>query len=154
MKISMNDAINAIIADVAGLSPDAPVEQVLDVRGRIEAATQRLREVKGMIDDAMMQWIEANGDITYGDIRYYVGVSRDKKCRDNAKAADAILTATGGDFEAFAQTLSSNAFKPGACGHVLSPEAFDECFEVIEQKDIKTGKPKKTIQRVDQRFVR
>jgi len=152
--VSINDAINSLIDEVSSLSPDAPVEQVLTVRERIDAATQRLREVKGMIDDATIAWIDANGDIEVDTVRYYVSVSKTKKCKDNRAAVEAIFEAVGGDFDAFVETLSSNALKPGACGNVLSEEVFAEHFEVIEQKDLRTGKPKKSVQKVDSRFIK
>lgn len=152
--VSINDAINSLIDEVSSLSPEAPVEQVLTVRERIDAATQRLREVKGMIDDAMLQWINANGEIEHGTIRYYVGKTTTKKCRDNAKTIEAAYEAVEGDADRFAELLSSNAFKPGACSKVFTDEQFDECFEVVEQQDVKTGKPKKSVHKVDSRFLK
>lgn len=152
--VSINDAINSLIAEVSALSPDAPVEQLLTVRDRIDAAMQRLREVKQMGDEAAIAWINANGDIEVGTVRYYVGVTKTKKCKDTAATVEAAYEAVEGDAGRFAELLSSNAFKPGACAKVMSEEVFAEHFEVIEQQDLKTGKPKKSVHKVDSRFLK
>lgn len=152
--VSINDAINSLIAEVSSLSPDAPVEQVLAVSDRIDAATQRLREVKEMIKDAMKDFINANGEIEIDTVRWYVGVEKIKKCKDNARTIEIAYEAVGGDADRFSELLGANAFKPGACSKVMTDEQFAECFEVVVRQDLKTGKPKKSVHKVDSRFLK
>lgn len=143
-----------ILAQVANLSPDATQDEVLDVLGRIAAAKDAIRELGSMAEEAAIQWIEANGDIEVGDVRYYVGTNRTTKCTDTRATMEAALNATGGDIDAMCELLSSGAWKPGACRKTLSPDDFDMLFTTSETLDLKTGKPKRGLQRVDQRFIK
>lgn len=108
----------------------------------------------------MVGWINTNGPIEFGTIRYYVGPEKKTKCRDQQATADAILTACGGDWERFASCLASGAFKHGAVRVLLdqagTPEKFGDLFEVVETQELKEGKAVtvKKLHKVDERFIR
>jgi len=153
-SLMVSDFFGRAIAKVASLSPDTPLEQLLQTRELCKAIQDRAKELGASIEDATGEYLKANGDFEYGGVRYYYGVSRTKKCRDIRATVEAIFDAAGGDFDVFIQALSSNALKPGACANILDEETFAEHFDVIEKTDVKTGKPKKSVHKVDSRFLK
>ena len=144
------------IAEVAGLSADSPADDLLAMKTRIKFQQDELRKAAAMLEKIMIDNIQAHGQITVGDIRYYVGPESDTKLQEGKleAAVDAVLTAVGGDMAKFAGCLSTGAFKPGACEKTLDPDAFNALFVTTTQTDLKTGKPLKKLRSVDMRFVR
>jgi hypothetical protein len=142
------------LAMVASLSPESSQDEVLDVLQRISVAKQAIKELEAMAEESAIQWIDQNGDIVVGDVRYYVGKTKTTKCVDVRATMDAALTATGGDVDAMTELLSSGAWKHGACRKVLSPDDYERLFITTEKPDLKTDEPKRSLQRVDQRFVK
>ena len=145
---------STILADLAALSPDVPIDKVLAMRVRVDFFAEKAKAFREMLDNAMIEWINANGPIEFETIRYYVGPVKNTKCRSVKEAIPALLDATGGDMERFCEILSSNAIKHGAARGVLAPEVWDQLFIVEEQQELKEGKPVKRLQKIDSRFVR
>lgn len=143
-----------LVNQLATLSTDSPKEQVLDVYDRVCLLKSLAKELAQMADAAMVEWIKANGEIEVGDLRYYVGKSKDTKCKDVRRTMESALNATGGDVDALVGLLSSGAWKPGACRQVLPPEEYAECFHTVEVEDVKTGKPKVGLQKVNTAFIK
>ena len=143
-----------ILATIASLSPESPHDDVLDVLQRIAAAKQTINEMELLANDAAIQWIDANGDLVVGDVRYYVGVNKTTKCVDVRATMEAALTATGGDVDAMTELLGSGAWKHGACRKVLDADDFHRLFITTEKSNLKSDEPERSLQRVDQRFVK
>jgi len=135
------------------INDESSAAQVCEAIDRIDAVKRRIKEIEVTFKDALIEWINLNGDIEIGTKRYYVGTTKKVKPRDMIRLCEAAITAAEGDFETFADSLSANAFKPGACKKLLGDQ-WGQHFEETIDEDIKTGKPKKTVQVIDERFVK
>lgn len=145
--------VKAVFDAVARLELETATEvdviAAIDVLDRLKQVTRGLAT---LVDDAACRWINANHDITVGDCRYYVGTTTWVKCRDPRQALTAMLETSGGDLDAVAACLASDAWKSGASRQLLG-EQFDVHFATELREDLKTGKPRKSLQRVNQRFL-
>lgn len=139
---------------LASLDTTVPVSQVVDVMNAVDAYVRRAKEFKVQLEQAMIEWIKANGDIEIGTVRYYVGTEKEAKCTDQRTALDLILEASGGDLDAVASVLASGAFKPGAARALLSPVQYEAVFLTTEKSKLKEGKPDRKLIRVDSQYVR
>lgn len=144
--------VNAITDRILRINTETADGDLSSIRADLDAIKAAVRQAEAMLQVQMIEWINCNGDLMIGDIRYYVGKTTKTKCRDNAKTIEALLTAAEGDVESVASYLSSQPWKHGACRTALG-EAFDECFEVTEDIDVKTGKPLKSVKSVDTSFI-
>ncbi len=138
---------------VLTMTPATAADDVAELMQRIDFAKQHLRELEQQFKAALIEWINTNGDLTIGDKRYYVTTAKRTKPKDLAALTEAVMQATGGDFDKFVKTLGANAYKLGACKTVLGDE-WDIHFTVEPVDDLKTGKPKKEVKCIDERFVR
>lgn len=148
--------LTAIELVESGLADEA---QVLAGAAFIEKLGQLHRELKSRWEAAAIAYMEANGDLLDGEVRYYVGPNKSTKCVDLRETVRVVLTATGGDVDAFTDCLSSSAFKHGTTCKRLAEagmkEDADRLFVTTETKDIKTGKATgPRVQKFDPRFVK
>lgn len=139
--------IETIKADVLAIGLDMTPDQVCEVWTRVENAKAAARELGQLLEGAIIEWIEANGDLTIGDQRYYVGTERKVTCTDNAGTMDAVLFAGGGEEAALLECLSSQPWKHGAVRGLIGDDDFNRLFKTEVRPDLKTGKPKKVVKR-------
>lgn len=131
--------------------PNATAEDFLTVQHVVAGMKQVMRDYDQLAKEASLEFINEHGPVETETERYYVGSKKTTKCRDTGKTLEAILTETGGDFGAAVELMASEPFKPGACKGVLG-DSWERCFIVNETPDLKTGKPKKEVKRIDKRF--
>lgn len=153
----MSADLAKIESDVLTLADDAMPEQVLSLMNAVDVVKGKLKAVAAMLEQKAIEYIEAHGPIECGDMRYIVGTEKIVKCRNVRAAAEKLIDVTGGDWDKFAECLSSGAFKYGsvrtACADAGQPEIFDVLFETTEKKAL-DSKPLKRLQKIDTRFVR
>lgn len=125
-------------------------EEVIEALNVRAAMKTRMKEVDAAFEAAVIAWIQANGEIECGDIRWYVGPEKKTDCYDQEETLRALLE-TGG-VDGVAACLASGAFKPGACRKVLGDQ-WEDYFLTTEKPDLKTGKPKHGLRSVDKRFL-
>lgn len=142
------EAALAVIQREEGLVTQEEVVKALDLRNRLR---EFVRELDGQVEAATIRWIDANGEIEVGDIRYYVGAEKKVRCVDTTRTAEAILERVGGSVGDFVATLVSQPFKPGAAQSVLGDES-DRLFSVTHVQDLKEGKPRKRLKVANERF--
>jgi hypothetical protein len=135
-------------------SGEATSEQVLAALDYVVTLAFVTNELKKRMEEAAIKWIQANGDLVDGDIRYYVGPNKSTKCLDLPGTLRALLEVSGGDLDAVVEVLSSGAFKPAKAREVLGERA-DGLFETKETTDLKTGKATgPRLQKSDPRYIR
>lgn len=144
------------------LAPDQPNAKdraltLLDLSAKLREVAANLTERS---KDVAIKVIDAQGDIEFGTVRYYVSVDKgEPKCKDNEKLLDALLNVTGGDMKAVSTCMSTGAFKPGACRDRLGDE-WGKHFSVEDKKKLKEGSvntpkpPERSLQRFDSQFMR
>lgn len=135
----------------AGTGSEADVLTALNLHQRLKEVTKGLGY---LVDDAAVQYINKHGDITCGNIRYYVGTTTYTKCKDVKGTLEMLMAVSGGDFGAMAECLASDAWKAGQSRVVLG-DKFDTCFSTEKRMELKDGKPlapKKSLQKVNMDF--
>jgi hypothetical protein len=132
---------------------DATSDDALTALAFIGRLKELTRELNASVEQGVMEWIIRNGDLVDGEIRYYIGPEKKTKCNSNRQTLEAVLESVGGDMDAMAECLASDAFKPGACRTILG-DSFEQHFTTTTKDDLKTGKPVRKLQRVDQKFIR
>ncbi len=142
---------------LASIDSEATAEQILAVLDQVAIAQRQAREFKRLAEEAVIEWIDKHGELTVGDIRYYVGTTKTVKAVDNANIGDALLEVTGGDVDRLNECLTSNPWKHGQVRKVLeqfgAESMFDDLFTTETRKDLKTGKPTRSLKRADERFL-
>lgn len=123
----------------------------IDVVARLKELTRELAEKS---EEAIVPWLQRNGDIERGEVRYYAAATKTNKVRDNDGMLKAVLSATGGDVEAIAKCLASGAWKVSAVRELIPADEYEVLVEVVESVDLKTGKPKVKVQKFDATFVK
>lgn len=132
----------------AGTAAEADVLTAINLHDRLKEIT---KVMGNLLSDAAVKFINEHGDITCGNIRYYVGSTTYTKCKDVKATLETLLKVTGGDFEKMASCLASDAWKAGASRAVLGDQ-FLTCFSQEVRQDIAEGKPKKSLQKVNMDF--
>ena len=143
------EAALAVIQREEGLVTQDDVVKALDLCQNPKAV---VRELDAQIEAAVIQWINQNGDIEVGDIRYYVGTEKTTKCIDPRRTLEAVFDAVGADFDSFLGTLVSQPFKPATTRTIVGDDVADSLFVTSTQEDVKTGKPRKRLQVSNEKF--
>ena len=134
-------------------NPVATKEDVLTALNFTKRLRELAKELSDNAESAAIQWIQQNGEIVDGDIRFYVAPNKVTKCLNVKGTLGAVLESSGGDLDAVAECLASSAWKHGATKKMLGDKA-DEFFETVETADLKTGIGAKRLQKVDQKFIK
>lgn len=135
-------------------SGQATREEILQAMDFIALLKEATKLLASRMEQASIEWISQNGEITNGDLRYYIGSNREYRCNNPTDALDKLLNAAGGDLSMVAGCLSAAAWKPGATRTALGEEAFKELFESRTTLDLKTGKPKLGLKKIDTKFLK
>jgi alkylated DNA nucleotide flippase Atl1 len=145
--------ITGLLQRLELVTEETPIEEVINLVGLMDDAKRRLAEAREQAWAALHLKVEqAGGSFTFGDIRYYVGVEKKTKCRAVGRCLEALLTVSGGDWDAVVDCLSANAIKYGAAKKALGGQ-FDNHFEVIEVPDLKEGKPERKLKAINTKFI-
>ncbi|WP_428939689.1 hypothetical protein [Fontivita pretiosa] len=145
---ALERAIDALPIDAA---PDAWAE-LLERVAFVKAAARRLDE---RIKAKLLERVSSGGDLLIGTVRYYAGIEKRVEPRDRGAVLAAVLELAGGDVAAAARDfLAAGAFKHGSIRQAAGEDRFAELFEVVEQQELREGRPAKTLKAVDTRFSR
>lgn len=128
-------------------------EGLLDIRSALAELAQKVKEFRAEVEQALIENIDAHGDVNLGDKRLYVGVDRTYKCLSPRDTFVALLEATGGDEALMCEHLASGCWKPGACKVTLS-DRFSTLFSEEVAKDLKTGSAKRVVKTHDPAFTK
>lgn len=150
------DIVNAI-ATVEGGGLDA--EEVVVLFSRLKALSEAAKQTVSQMKKAMVSWIGINGEFEVGGVRYYAAPDKKVKARkDPADFYHTLMTALGGDEDAMKGCLASDAFKHGAVRSALEEagrsEVYAELFETVTDSKLAEGKPIKSLQVTEARFLK
>lgn len=152
---SHDGALTSIEQQVNAVEVSMSMDAVLEAHNALDFLSTRIREMRKSMDARLIEWIEANGPITFGTRRMYVGTKKDTKVVELAPAVEALMNDCGGDFEMFCRCLSVNAIKHGAAKTVMKPENFNKHFQTITKTELREGveTPAKQLVEVDEAFM-
>lgn len=130
----LDSCLDALDIIESGLATDDQCLLALDLAAKFKEAA---REVSERVNKAVLaRLLPSNGELTMGPKKWYVGKEKTVKCRNVRSAVEALMQATGGDYDRFVECLSSNAFKPAATMKALGENA-GECFETTYGDELK-----------------
>lgn len=152
----------ALAAIIDQVGPNCSLEQFDRANAMVESLNKLAKTAVAVWKFNARAKILADGDVTIGTVRFYVGVKKDTTC-DNAELfLLAMMEMFGVDDEqirrrvvaAIAPLLCANPFKPGETRKTIGEEEFARYFSVKEEGELREGKPKKeaSLQKFDNRF--
>lgn len=149
------DSLTILRAHVLDLEPAASVEEALDLWNRVERAKSLLREVSRDMEAQFLAWLQTQPgqSVECGDLRYYVGSKKTVKCIDTIAALNAVVDAAGMDPDAIGGCLAAQPFRFGATKKLIGEAVYAALFDETVEPDLMTGKPRRVVKVVDQRFL-
>ena len=146
--------IDETACELLEIDTESDREDVLRAIDTMALLKDRIKELATDFDTALLDWINANGDLKHETKRWYVATVRKTKCRDKMSTLNALFNLCNGDMGRVCEYLAASPFKHGSIKDLMDdPKMYAEHFDIIEQQDVKTGKPKKKVQVVDSRFT-
>ena len=143
---------------IAALGPDSPQDDILGMRSMLQVLVREYRERLQHVDEAMILWMKANGDMIVGeDIRHWCGDKKTTTCDDKQRAYEAGVVAAEGDVDRVNDCLVSQPFKSAAMKRLLGDVKFAEHFTMTTEPELREGKPtgrNKQIILTDNEFTR
>ncbi|HEX8339992.1 MAG TPA: hypothetical protein VF624_03700 [Tepidisphaeraceae bacterium] len=151
--------------DMTDRTPHAIEQQILALSHKSDADTLaaaldasdwlcgRAKGISELAKRIAITWIEHNGDLTVGDIRYSVGYPVTVKCSDPRGCGRELLRTLGGDFDEFLSVLVAQPYKHGSAAKVLDTSVYRSFFDTKSAARLINGVPERTLKRVDTRFV-
>lgn len=134
--------MNPITLSPAPVHPLMPKDKVAEVWIGLQSIKSRIREYEQDVKNGLMEWLKENGGKLFiGDKMLVVGPKKMTKCRNVRALLELLITRYA--VEDLAGLLASDAFKHGGAKKVLTPEEWDQNFEVtvgeeVEVKEIDT----------------
>lgn len=140
------------------LTTATPINEVLNVIGLFGEAKAVLAEMQKAAEEIAVEILKRDGEATIGTVRWWAGVSKTTKCKSLKAAAEMIFQASGGDWDKFVDCLSSDAIKHGAAKKLFieakMPEKYEQAFETKEKGKLESDAPKKTLQKLDSKYLK
>jgi hypothetical protein len=133
--------------------PDSDVEQLAECIGKLKALGERVRELRRMFEEKMLERLDASGPVEVGEVRYYAGFETETISGDPTAVLTALFENCGGDMASVAAALCSQPFKPGFCKSVLLPDVYNRLFTVTEKRKAKEGKPARKVLTANMKFM-
>jgi hypothetical protein len=147
----------SIESDIAAITDGTP-ETIASIRMIYKAAADRAYENLRLLDDAILNHIEANGGnpVPSGaTTELRATYPHETKLRKGAKVAvlKHLFDICLGDFGTVAEHLTSQPYKPAACKSLIEVDDWVRYFEVIHTAKVVEGKRKPVLTEVDKRFI-
>jgi hypothetical protein len=127
----------------------ADPDQIDNILCAVLSAEKLAKDIKAMAFAAAMEFIKENSPdgFTVNGRRYYIstGKKQPPKCKDAKATLPAMFELTGGDLDAVAECLSSNAWKQGSTKAVLESigkgDQFEKLFETKPKEKLMIDGP-------------
>lgn len=142
-----SDSVSALAKRIALTSIQTSLDDIMSTRERLIFMASAIKALKEKMDAALIEWLEANGEIRIGSRKIFVGHKKDTKCKSLRPALEALMNECGGDWELFCSCMASDAIKHGAAKSVMG-EKWSEHFEVRHKPEIKE------VVDVDEKFLK
>ncbi|HEX8342822.1 MAG TPA: hypothetical protein VF624_18105 [Tepidisphaeraceae bacterium] len=130
--------------------PEAELLHWLNLSAVLLASAKQIRQ---RVEQVAIGWIEQNGPVEVGDIRYTAGHAKIVKCLHVSRCMELVLEACRGDFDSVVLHLRSDPWKYGSVRSLLSNEAYEQLFQTESKPKLVEGKPQKQLITTDTRFA-
>lgn len=142
--------------EIRELTPELSPDEVAVRLDRLVALKQQVKELSELFEAALFAWLAENGELTVGQIVWFIGNDKQTKCRNVKATLAALLELSGGDLDAVADCLGASAWKHGTIRRLLDErgcgEKFGELFEETIKRDV-DNRPLKVVS-VNKAFVK
>lgn len=136
------------------VNEDSPLEQLAAASEAVDAEFERAKRNKEARDALFTEVVKRRGPFSLGSTRYWLSHPKTTKPKALLPLMRAVYEASGGDEEAFARTLSANAFKVGQCRSLLGA-AFSDHFETVVKDKLESGEvAPKELTSADERWMK
>ena len=141
-----------IIKLAADLAESKEVADAVSLISMAKVYIDRAKELKALAEEAVLDFIERNGDFEFNGIRYYAGNTKKVTPKDKVVLIEQLFEAVGGDIEALVEFLTANPFKVGEVRRVFGDE-FDNYFTTVIVPKLKEGKPVRRLITADVKYL-
>jgi hypothetical protein len=149
-----SQSIEQIESAIDQLSHQCTVEQIVHGINVTSILLSRAKLLRQTLEQIAVRWIDSNGPIEIGDIRYTTGHHKRVLCTDILGCAQVVLEMSGGDLASLCEHLNSNPYKYGSVHRLVGNERFSELFRIEHKPKLVEDKAQKQLIRVDRRYVR
>lgn len=139
------------------ITPQTPPDTVAAVINAIDRLKERFKELTDWRERAVTEWVKANGPLTFGPFKWYVGDVTKVEWTDIPGALDIAFAKSGGDWETFSRDfLASNPLKHGSFEEAVGEDMAAKFFRRVKGEELKdnVATVKKKLQKVDTRFIK
>lgn len=145
-----HDITTAIARVTPDLAPAELPDAIADALGKVQHLLDEAKRYKAQLDAAMLEVVQARGPVTVGETLYLIKGEKETKCVDVPATAEAVLTASGGNFYAFCAVMVAQPWKHGACRELLPPDVYAALFHTevrdkLDRKPVVVGVPTRFI---------
>lgn len=145
-----------VLNTISALTTEASAEEATEILNLAAQFKEQAAKIEKVAKERLLEWLVQNGDLTIGDIRWYAGSEKVVKEGDKSTTVWSVIgramkQGTRAE-DALAELLSSDPWKHGALKDYLGEKTYGELFTVSRKPDLKTGKAKKVIKRIDTRY--
>jgi hypothetical protein len=148
-----NATPNEIERQLLAVTKSAPSDELAAALAASEWLMSRAKAIRELCFQIAIAWIEQNGDLVIGPIRYRVTYFTATRCKNKVETANAVLEKLGGDLDAMFAALISQPFKPGHVREILEADVFNSLFSTQRVGRLVDGVCQQSLQRIDERFV-
>ena len=109
--MTIDNALMPVRRTIAGVGPDTDPQEIAAALGLLEALADAVKSMRAELKAGMLEWVDAHGDLTIGEKRYYAGTETDVTCNDQRETLATLLEVT--DLDTIASCLAAGAWKHG-----------------------------------------
>jgi hypothetical protein len=139
-------------ATAAALRADEPEIEIQNWLNLTTVLVARAKEIRRMVEQVAIEWINKNGPVQVGDIEYTVGHNKTVRCVDVPRCTNLILESGAGDVSSIVNSLRTDPFKYGTVRSLIGEANFFEVFRTETKPKILYGTLQPQLLKANLRF--
>ncbi len=146
-NIAAPDPLELAIARIS--DAETPDDEVFATLDKLDFILEHAKRLKIAGEASMTERVKSKGTIDAGQYIYVLSRDKKVKIRDKRAVAEAVLEATAGDIDTFAELLASEPFKQGGIKQLVGEAKHAELYETIIDEYAE-----KKLKKIDKRFFK
>lgn len=153
--VEVVNPLAAIEQRVTSINPTMEPDAVLAVYDKLRYFAGELKRLSKLADAQVMEWVKANGELRISPTEYYcITTPKDTTCNDVPAVLAWAVEFFEGDWAKMCGVLRSDPIKHGQCRELMPPETYAKLFTTTVKEDLDTGKVKKVLARLNEKFLK
>src|SRR5688572_28741123 len=124
--MAADEMLAPLFLEVAKVDTDTEAEALGDLWSKVSIAKKAMRNLSERLDAALLEWCDANGSFTVGELKFYAGTLKNTECTDKRGAMFALVEACANDTELL-EVLVAQPYKFAAAREALG-DRFPDFF--------------------------